>query len=129
MAAGVAHRRYPAGKRAKIIPLPDQTSFIEYVSSKRHGWRNAVMALLSFKAGLRACEIAGLDWTMALDANGRVADNISVSSIIAKKGSGRTIPCHPELRKALRRLHSERGKPLAGAICRSCPASAPMAQI
>jgi len=119
MANGVAHRRYPAGKHAKIIPLPDQTLFIEHVSAKRHGQRNAVMALLSFKAGLRACEIAGLDWTMVLDANGRVADSISVSSTIAKKGSGRSIPCHPELRHALRRLHGEQGKPLSGSICRS----------
>jgi integrase/recombinase XerD len=119
MAMGVTHRQYANSKRAKIIPLPDQATFVEYVLTKRHGWRNAVMALLSFKAGLRACEIAGLDWTMVLDANGRVSDSIAVSSSIAKKGSGRTIPCHAELGRALRKLHEKQGKPLSGPICRS----------
>ena len=31
------------------------------------------MILLSVKAGLRACEIALLDWSMVLDARGRIA--------------------------------------------------------
>jgi integrase/recombinase XerC len=107
------------GKRAKLIPIPDQARFIDHVADKRHGLRNTVIALLSFKAGLRACEIGGLDFRMVLDASGRVADNIDIHHSIAKRGSGRRIPCHPELRKALKRLHREQGKPLAGPVCRS----------
>lgn len=58
------------------------------------------MVLLSCKAGLRAAEQAGLDWMMVCDANGRVADSLTISNHIAKYGSGRRIPCHPELRLA-----------------------------
>jgi hypothetical protein len=36
------------------------------------------MILLSIKAGLRACEIAGLDWSMVLDAQGHVSGTINV---------------------------------------------------
>ena len=55
------------------------------------------MILLSVKAGLRACEIAGLDWSMVLDAQGRVSGTIHVRDVIAKKRGGRRIPMHPDL--------------------------------
>jgi integrase/recombinase XerD len=64
--------------------------------------RDRVIMLLSIKAGLRACEIAGLDWSMLLDDKGRIGHVLTVRDAIAKNGSGRRIPIHPELRKALR---------------------------
>jgi integrase len=63
-----------------------------------------VMILLSIKAGLRACEIAGLEWSMALDARGKVADILAIRDAIAKKRGGQHIPVHPDLRRALRSL-------------------------
>jgi integrase len=77
------------------------------------------MVLLSFKSGLRAGEIAGLDWAMVLDPRGRISDGLEIAGNIAKYRSGRYIPCHPELRKALRDLHRAHGKPLCGPVCRS----------
>lgn len=119
MRAKPVSRCLSSSKRAKLIPPSDQTKFVEHVAEKRHGLRNVVMAQLSFKAGLRACEIAGLDWSMICDGSGRVTDSIDVSRHIAKKGSGRRIPCHPVLRNALRKLHVEQGRPAVGPICRS----------
>ena len=75
--------------------------------------------MLSFKAGLRACEIAGLDWSMLLGASGCIADSIEVGRHIAKYGSGRRVPCHKDLRAALRKLHLEQGRPQRGPVCRS----------
>lgn len=66
--------------------------------------RDRVIVLLSVRAGLRACEIAGLDWSMLLDARGRIGTSIEVRDSIAKKGSGRRVPLHPELRSALKPL-------------------------
>lgn len=60
-----------------------------------------MMLLLSLRAGLRACEIAGLDWSMVLDARGRIGRAIEIRDSIAKKGSGRRVPIHPELGRAL----------------------------
>ena len=54
--------------------------------------RDRAMILLSGKAGLRACEIAGLDWSMVLDAQGHVSGTIQVRDVIAKKRGGRRIP-------------------------------------
>ncbi|HEY0910021.1 MAG TPA: site-specific integrase, partial [Bradyrhizobium sp.] len=52
----------------------------------------------------RACEIAGLDWEMVLDPQGKVSGTINVRDVIAKKRGGRRIPMHPDLRRALERL-------------------------
>ena len=66
--------------------------------------RDRVMILLSIKAGLRACEMARLEWSMVLDALGKVADTLAIHDAIAKKRGGRRIPMHPDLRHALRSL-------------------------
>ena len=77
------------------------------------------MVLLSFKAGLRAGEIAGLEWAMVLRPDGRLGPHISVAASIAKMGSGRRVPISAELRAALRTLQRESGKPLMGPLIRS----------
>jgi integrase/recombinase XerD len=68
------------------------------------------MVLLSFKAGLRAKEIAGLTWSMVTTATAELADAISLPNRASKgKNGGRTIPLHNELRAALATLMSARG--------------------
>jgi integrase/recombinase XerD len=71
--------------------------------------RDRVIVLLSAKAGLRACEIARLDWTMVLDARGEVSSVLNIEDRIAKKRGGRRIPLHPDLRRALQRLKDKTG--------------------
>jgi integrase len=60
-----------------------------------------VIVLLLAKAGLRAGEIAALTWDMVLDAGGHVGFVLELRDSAAKKGSGRLVPIHPNLRKAL----------------------------
>lgn len=62
------------------------------------------MLLLSVRAGLRAGEIAALDWEMVLDPRGSVGRTLLIPDWIAKKGSGRRLPLHPELRQSLHAL-------------------------
>jgi integrase/recombinase XerD len=66
--------------------------------------RDRVIILLSVRAGLRAAEIARLSWPMVLDARGRIADTLLVNDRIAKRGSSRRVPMHPQLRDALHDL-------------------------
>lgn len=93
-----------AGKQAKVLSDHQLRSLLVYISTTRNPDRNAVIALLSVKAGLRAAEIAKLTWTMVLTADGSIADAISLQDKIAKKKSGRTIPMHRALRRALLKL-------------------------
>ena len=95
------------GKPAKVLGVTDMRRAIRVAASQRHACRNKAMVLLSFKAGLRAGEIAALRWEMVLDATGRVGRFIELPAIAAKKGSGRRIPLGPELIAALRQLLRE----------------------
>jgi integrase len=112
-----------AGKQAKILSVDALDSLLAYASSTRHPVRNAAIVLLSVKAGLRAGEIANLTWPMVLDASGELGLTIGLHDKAAKKGSGRTIPIHPQLAEALQALAgqsygdgpvvtSERGGPM-----------------
>lgn len=51
---------------------------------------------------------------MVLTSHKRVGDQINIAKSIAKKGSGRRVPLHPELQAALRQLHQAEGKPADG---------------
>ncbi|MGH6818489.1 MAG: tyrosine-type recombinase/integrase [Methylovirgula sp.] len=96
------------GRQAKIITPVMLRRMLSYVSGTPFTKRDRVIILLSVKAGLRACEIAGLDWSMVLDARGQICAFIDIRSAIAKKRSGRRVPLHPDLRRALVRLKGHR---------------------
>jgi integrase len=107
-----------AGK-ARVLSPANFSRILRQLTRSRFPDRNRTMVLLSFKAGLRACEMAGLDWRMVLTPSSRVAAHITISGSIAKNGTGRTIPINPELRTALERLHARYGKPVSGPVLRS----------
>jgi integrase len=97
------HRLIVIGQNRRYVA--DFQSFVlRHVSRSSYPEGDRVMILLSIKAGLKACEIAGLDWSMALDPQGKVSGTINVRDVIAKKRGGRRIPMHSELRCALERL-------------------------
>ena len=93
-----------AGRQARRLTAPIIKKTLSMTQSRKLGKRDQVIILLSVRAGLRACEIARLDWSMLLDANGRVGSSIALPDRVAKMGSGRRIPMHPDLRKALTQL-------------------------
>jgi integrase/recombinase XerC len=98
------------GKQAKVIRRSELERRLRHVSHSRHPERDHAMVLLSFKAGLRAKETAGLTWSMITDASGEIVDCISLPNVASKgKGGGRTIPLHRELQDALVALKAVRG--------------------
>lgn len=92
------------GRQAKIITHAVLRRMLRHARQSSTPERDAVIILLSARAGLRACEISGLTWSMVLDARGQLGHGLSIEDRIAKKRSGRRIPLHPELRHALARL-------------------------
>jgi hypothetical protein len=52
-------------KQAKVVKKTELGRLLQHVERSRHPERDRVMILLSFKAGLRAKEIAELTWAMA----------------------------------------------------------------
>ena len=112
------------GKRAKILSRDHVEDLLVFAAQTRHPIRNQVLMLLSVKAGLRAGEIANLTWSMLVEPSGEIGKSLELQSLIAKKGSGRVIPIHPDLHAALLKLghlspllagpviQSERGGPM-----------------
>ena len=97
------------GRQAKLVTSAQLEALLQQVRHTRDWARARVLLLLSFQAGLRASEIAKLTWPMVLDASGEhVGMTIELEDRIAKKGSGRRVPIHPELRSALKALHRRR---------------------
>ena len=93
-----------AGKQAKSLSDADLARVLKLARQGRYPERDKVIVLLSVKAGLRACEIAGVSWAMALEANGRLAPMIEVRDGISKRQRGRTVPINKDLRMALTAL-------------------------
>jgi integrase len=111
-----------AGKQAKILTAEQLEDLLFFANTTRLPLRNRAIVLLSTRAGLRAAEIANLSWDMVLDPAGYIGRTVQLHDCAAKKGSGRTIPIHKDLREVLTDLAavtkrgpvilSERGGPM-----------------
>lgn len=92
-------------KQAKILNDKQQNLILAYLNGTRYPLRNKLIYLFSFKAGLRAKEIAAITWLMVCDADGNVSKVINLNNLACKgKYSGRVIPMHNDLRLCLLEL-------------------------
>lgn len=93
-------------KQARVLSDKQVKMILNHLSEGRNSKRNQVMFLLSFKAGLRAKEIANLQWVMIMDSENRLSNEIRLLNSASKgKNGGRVIPIHPDLFKALKALY------------------------
>ena len=91
-------------KQAKALTPGELRRLLGVTRRTRNPARNRVIVLLAIRAGMRAAEIAGLTWAMVSGPRGDLATTIDVRGSIAKRGKGRRIPMHPDLKDALRTL-------------------------
>lgn len=69
------------------------------------------MLFLSFKAGLRAKEIAEITWSMVCNAEGKIGTEINLTNKASKgKYSGRIIPLQKQLKNFLEMLLQQKSK-------------------
>lgn len=107
------------GTSAKVLTPRELGRVLEHVSQGGAAKRNQCIVLLSFRAGLRACEIAGLSWEMVTGPDGHISTTIAVSGAIAKNSRGRVVPIHTELKAVLTGLRASQGRPTTGPVVRS----------
>jgi integrase/recombinase XerD len=93
------------GKQAKALTKAQVEAVLGYLAKTRHSIRNRLIFLLSIRAGLRACEIALLTWSMVTDAEGKIGRVIALQDEVSKGRSGRVIPIHSQLRATLVEWH------------------------
>lgn len=89
-------------KQAKILSDRQLDLLLDRVQRNEHAVRDRVMVLLSYRAGLRAGEIAHLSWDDLTDALGNLRTDYF--SVTGKGARSRKVPFHPELYTALRKL-------------------------
>jgi integrase len=89
------------GKQAKILTEQQQKAVLAVLAAGFQAERNSVMFLLSVDAGLRAKEIASLEWQMLTDASGAITDTIRLEDKSAKGKSGGVVYMSGRLRQAI----------------------------
>lgn len=104
---------------AMVLGDDDVRRLLRAITQTRHPVRNRVIVLLSFHAGLRACEIAGLTWPMVLGPSGKFSGALSLCGGITKGGKSRVVPISPVLMSALKDLHHALGRPQTGPVVHS----------
>ena len=99
------------GKQAKTLTQKQIEIALSYLATTRYGLRNQVIFLLSTKAGLRAKEVAGLRWSMVVDATGQVGTSINITNAVSKgSNGGRSIPINRDLKQHLVQLFDQVSK-------------------
>jgi integrase len=95
-------------RKAKTLTSEQFDELISSLSYSKHSARDKVMFMLSFKCGLRACEIARLRWRDVTDARGAilpVGKPIELGHHITKgKKPDTQVYMHAKLREALEAL-------------------------
>ena len=107
------------GRPAKVITAAEQRRILRHLNLSPTAARDRVMFLLTITAGLRACEVCALRWSMLTRGDGSIGSHIELPPVAAKRRSGRRIPLHPELRRALVGL-APRVRDRQGPVIRSC---------
>jgi integrase len=103
------------GRQAKIPSEHQQQALLAWLETRKHADRNRLIVLLSYKAGLRAKEIAALQWSMVMNADGDIGDQIHLTNEASKGKSGRIIALNKELKKQLIKVKEIDGITIADA--------------
>ena len=105
------------GKQAKVLNDNQVGAVLAYLGGRRNSQRNTVMFLLSVDAGLRAKEIASLEWSMITDATGSLTDAIRLENTASKGKSGGVVFISKRLGNALGEYAG--GKNLEGRVVKT----------
>jgi integrase/recombinase XerD len=90
------------GGRAKTLDAEQFRRLMSHIDQRsRSPEADRLKVLLSFAAGLRVCEISGLQVFDVTGPDGRIADTIHIRANETKGDSGRDVPMNRELKHAI----------------------------
>jgi len=88
-------------KQAKLLTTAEQKRVNALIDAHRYSARNRAIFAISFFAGLRACEIAGLKVGDVFGLNGEVRDTVYLAAGQTKGDEANTVLVSKRLEKAL----------------------------
>ena len=115
------------GKQAKILTEAQVRAVLAHLSDGQHAARNQLMVLLSVDAGLRAKEIAAVQWAMVTESNGDIGDAIRLEDRASKGTSGGVVFLSKRLKAHLEGFARDQEK--VGTIIKSRNGSEMSAQV
>ena len=86
------------GKQAKTLNKVQIKMIGDWLLKNRHGLRDQTIFYFSVKSGLRSKENSHLKWSMVMDSDGTVGDNLHLPNSSSKGSSGRIIPINKDLK-------------------------------
>ena len=89
------------GKQAKTFNRTQIKMISEFLLNNRDGLRDQTIFYFSVKCGLRSKEISNLKWSMVMDSDGSVGNNLNLPNSSSKGKSGRVVPLNKDLKKNL----------------------------
>ncbi len=96
--------------QARVLTDHEQKRILAVVAQTKHAARNRMAFILSYQAGMRVGEIAGLTVGDVFEADGRtVRSQIRLSSEITKGGHARVVFVSDRLRKEIERYRATLG--------------------
>lgn len=98
-------------KQAKVLTDAELKRVIAVVMQSRHAERNRMAVMLSFLAGMRACEIAALTIGSVIDSQGEPKSEIRLTSDMTKGDEGRVVVVSRRLRREITRYIATLGEP------------------
>jgi len=88
-------------KQARVITETEMKRVLTLIDAGKHAERNRLAVLLSYHAGLRAKEICSINMTDVIGTDGKVKDEIRLSSDQTKGKRGRIIFLNSKLQKEI----------------------------
>ena len=97
----IISRGIEMAKQAKVLTDMDAKRILAVIAQDRYAERNRALFMVSYLAGLRACEIASLTIGSVLTPAGEIGDRITLLKSQTKGSEARSVPIARRLRKEL----------------------------
>ncbi len=92
--------------QAAVLSDSDLKRVLRYCQSRRHAVRDATVVLFSLHTGLRAKELAALEWCDVFDSDARVRERFTLRAAQTKGQRARAVFINTQLRAQLERYRS-----------------------
>lgn len=106
--------------QAATLSERDLKRALSYTATRRYAERDRAIILTSVYAGLRAKELAALNWDDVFDNEGAIRSQFSLSAAQTKGAKSRTVYVSSALRSALTR-YANNIETCSGAVCERRP--------